>query len=241
MNPQKDARKDNDPPPSYDDVVPLGLSFTGDTGHDEPLTLIMKGDYRTPDFEVLTEEKVPLFQIETESTLVYHVTYIKDLRPGGPDGIAHTIKRKCNGNVWRYTALAPGKDSVRYLEIETTPKISTKASTRLVFRSSVDNELDALHMNSEVYDGIRRLEVVYRGRRTGEIKQVGSDKEPKFSLVIEVAGIDPLLFVCFALVLDDRLMTSRRRLRRPLGSGFAGIGKGPGAGLAGAYAIGAGF
>lgn len=238
MNAQKDG---SEMPPPYTESVSQGLSFTTDFGHYEPMTAYMKGDYRSPDFDIATGNKVPLFHVETDSTLIYHVTYIKDLRPNGPGGIAHTIKRITEGDRWRYTACSPGKDGARYLEIETTSKILTSASTRLVFRSTIDGELDAIYLKTEVQKGRRTALVEYQGKKIGEILQLGNDKQPKFNLVIEVPRVDPLLFVCLAYVLDDRLMTSRRRLRRPLGAGFTGVGKGPGAGLAGAYAIGGAF
>lgn len=224
--------------PPYVESVPQGLSFTADFGHYGPLTVHMKGDYRSPDFDIVTFDKIPLFHLETDSTLIYHVTYVKDLRPNGPRGIAHTIKRKTDGDRYQYSAVSPGKDGVRYLEIETTSKILTGASTKLVFRSAVDGELDAIYLKTEVQKNRRTALVEYRGKKIGEIQQLGGDDRPKFSLIIDIPRVDPLLFACLAYVLDDRLMTSRRRLRRPLGAGFTGIGKGPGAGLAGAYAIG---
>lgn len=229
---------DKDAPPSYAQSVPLGLSFTADLGHSEPMTVCMEGEYRSPDFEIATVNGAPLFHVETESTLIYHVTYIKDLRPNAPGGIAHTIKRKTEGDRWHYSARAPGKDGAQYLEIETTSKILASASTKLVFRSTADGDLDAVYLKTEVQRGRRSAVVEYQGRRIGEILQLGKDESPKFNLVIDVPGVDPLLFVCLAYVLDDRLMTSRRRLRRPFASGLPGVGKGPGAGLAGAYAIG---
>lgn len=235
MNPQK---TDHEGLPSYAEAVPPGLSFTKDFGHYAPMTAYMKGDYRSPDFHVTTADKVPLFHLETQSTLIFHVTYIKDLRPGGPQGIAHTIKRKTEGDLWRYTASSPGKDGVRYLEIETTSHILTKAVTKLVFRSTIDGELDAIYLKNDIEAGRRTSLVEYQGQKIGELLQLGSDGHPKFNLIIDVPRVDPLLFVCLAYVLDDRLMTSRRRLRRPFGAGFTGIGKGPGAGLAGAYAVG---
>jgi len=198
----------------------------------------MKGDYRSPDFDVVTVDKTPLLHFETDSTLIHHITYIKDLRPNGPGGIAHTIKRKTDGDRYLYSAVSRGKDGARYLEIETTSKILSTASTRLVFRSTVDGELDAIYLKTEVKRNCRTAIVEYQGNKIGEIVQLGTDDRPTFSLVIDVPGVDPLLFACLAYVLDDRLMTSRRRLRRPMGAGFTGIGKGPGAGLAGAYAVG---
>ncbi|KAK5062838.1 hypothetical protein LTR84_004913 [Exophiala bonariae] len=235
MNKQKFG---NGAPPPYAESVSIGLSFTADRGHSEPMKVCMEGEYRSPDFEITMVNGVPLFHIETESTLIYHVTYIKDLRPNAPGGIAHTIKRKTDGDRWHYSACAPGKDGTQYLEIETTSKILANASTKLVFRSTADGELDAIYLKMAVTGGRRTAVVGYQGKRIGQILQAGKDEEPKFNLVIDVPGVDPLLFVCLAYVLDDRLMTSRRRLRRPFASGLPGVGKGPGAGLAGAYAVG---
>lgn len=235
MNKQKSG---NEVLPPYVKSVSPGLSFTTDFGHTEPMTVQMEGDYRSPDFEITASNGVPLFDIETESTLIYHVSYVKDLRPNGPQGIAHTIKRKTDGDRWHYSARSVGKDGVQYLEIETTSKIISNASTKLVFRSTVDGELDAIYLRTELQRGRRTAVVEYQGKRIGEILQLGKDESPKFNLVIDVPRVDPLLFVCLACVLDDRLMTSRRRLRRPFASGFPGVGKGPGAGLAGAYAVG---
>ncbi|KIX01222.1 uncharacterized protein Z518_08947 [Rhinocladiella mackenziei CBS 650.93] len=235
------STKAKDLPPSYGESVQGGLSYTNEFGSENPVTVCMKGEYRSPDFQVsMGKDALVLLQIETNSTLIYHYTDIKDLRP---NGMNHTIKRKVEGDLWRYTAHGPGKDGVKLLEIETTGKIvAPGSSTRLVFRGKMDGELDALHFNSttELKGRNRVVEVLHRSRRVGQIEQVGRDEKPEFSLSIDVARIDPLLFVVYALVLDDRLMTQRRRLRRPFGSGFAGIGKGPGAGLAGAFAVGSG-
>lgn len=217
MNKQKSG---NEVLPPYVKSVSPGLSFTTDFGHTEPMTVQMEGDYRSPDFEITASNGVPLFDIETESTLIYHVSYVKDLRPNGPQGIAHTIKRKTDGDRWHYSARSVGKDGVQYLEIETTSKIISNASTKLVFRSTVDGELDAIYLRTELQRGRRTAVVEYQGKRIGEILQLGKDESPKFNLVIDVPRVDPLLFVCLACVLDDRLMTSRRRLRRPLLLGF---------------------
>ncbi|RVX71819.1 hypothetical protein B0A52_04218 [Exophiala mesophila] len=232
-------------PPSYRDSVPQALTFSRDFGHDLPLNVVMTGDYRSPDFEVRTKEgEIVILQVETESTLVYHHSYIRDLRPNGPGGIGYTMKRKQNGDQWLYTihssssSVGGGEGGVKLLEIATTSKIVRQSSTRLVFRSTLDGELDALYLNTSIQNGIRRADVVYQGNRIGGIAQLRSDDNPRFDLKIEIPHVDPLLLVLLALVLDDRLMKSRRRLKRKLGSGFAGIGKGPGAGLAGAYAIG---
>lgn len=227
--------------PTYRESVPQALTFSRDFGHELPLNVVMVGDYRSPDFEVRTRDReMAILHMETESTLVYHHTYIRDLRPNGPGGIGYTLKRKQNGDQWFYTIHSSGgsEGGVKLLEIATTSKILRQSSTRLVFRSTLDGELDALYLNTSIEQGIRRADVVYQGNRIGGIVQLRSDDNPKFDLKIDIPRVDPLLFVLLALVLDDRLMKSRRRLKRKLGSGFAGIGKGPGAGLAGAYAIG---
>lgn len=231
--------------PTYRESVPQALTFSRDFGHEMPLNVVMVGDYRSPDFEVRTrdEREMTILHMETESTLVYHHTYIRDLRPNGPGGIGYTMKRKQNGDQWFYTihsssSSGGSEGGVKLLEIATTSKILRQSSTRLVFRSTLDGELDALYLNTSIEQGIRRADVVYQGNRIGGIVQLRSDDNPKFDLKIDIPRVDPLLFVLLALVLDDRLMKSRRRLKRKLGSGFAGIGKGPGAGLAGAYALG---
>lgn len=237
MHPPLDKECNCDVPRVCEPQVPgLGLSFTGNYGALSPVTVHMQGHYRSPDFEVTTSTNKPLFTVETESTLVFHVVSINDLRP---NGVTYTLKRKTDGDVWSYTMLAHGKDGVKLLEIVTTPKLLAADSIPLIFRSKADGELDALRLHIVTHKAVgRSMEITYHGQPVGRMVQAGSERKPAFRLDIEAARVDPLLFVVFALVVDDRLMTQRRRLRRPLMSGFAGIGKGPGAGLAGAYALG---
>ena len=82
-----------------------------------------------------------------------------------------------------------------------------------------------------------QMTVTYQGERVGEIVLLGSSEKPEFQIEVEVAGVDPLLLAVLALVVDDRWMGEKRRFRQEFARGWTGVGKGPGAGLAAAFAL----
>jgi hypothetical protein len=246
----------------------------------------MHGSSRSPDFTVCvtTPSRPPLalFAIDTDSTLVYHHSHIRDLRPSGT---MHTLKRTVIDGVgvdaprtmrrgiagkgtrkgvvdggtkgkegkegkgeWRYMIQGLGMEGKKLLEVSTTRDLAEGlgGETRLVFRGSGDGELDALRLRTKRLERVGgkgrdqeglEMVVVYQGSRVGEIVLLGSSEKPGFRIEIGVAGVDPLLFVVLALVVDDRWMGEKRRYRQEFGRGFRGIGKGPGAGLAAAFAL----
>lgn len=283
---QDDAATTMAPPPSYQastaDQPILNLSFTPLPPPPYPLTFLMEGEFRSPNFTVSipadpetkpgsTRAKlfgrsnssgamaIPLATVETDSSLIHHHAHIHDARPGG---VMYTLKRNPASSPppllstssdggggddqaeWRYTITSHGAGGARLLEVITTPAILSAASTRLVFRRAADGELDALRLKTlkhGVQEGGLAMVLEYRGERVGEIVLLGARREkPVFRVVLERAGMDPLLAVVLALVVDDRWMGGKRRWKREFGRGLAGIGRGPGAGLAGAYAVGAG-
>ena len=200
----------------------------------QPTTLLMRGEYCSPDFNILAPNGTTLFTVQTDSTQILHDTNIHD--PRIPRRL-FTVKGKGHGDneEWSYSANEPKKDGKKLLEISTKPTFVLKGgSTRLVFRNGRDDELDALYLQIDRKSS--EMKVMYQDKQVGSIQQSSKLRNPGFMLNVP-GGMDPVLMVVMALVVDDRLMTQRRRLRRPLHSGWRGIGKGPGAGLAGAYAL----
>lgn len=262
------------PPPSFaESMWGLDESDTADTSHFlpryEPLPpeelalthkptylsrIFISGGTRTPDLTALTDDNEKLYKFETDSTLVYHETYVKDL--AGQRSL-FTIRRrpiqaKADGT-WRYTVHTNlgtrGRrvnGGTKILEIDTDPSMMSGGrnrswSTRLIFRNANTAELDGLTLNV-THEGLAGTcmtgEVLYQGKKVADIVD-RQRREPSYEVRIFRDGLDALLVMMLAYVMDDRVMGSKRRNRRSAMAGVPGIGRGPGAGLAGAYGLGA--
>jgi hypothetical protein len=276
-------------PPSYQDsnqttvanttdttlsTPPFALTFVSIPPPPHPIAIHMQGDYRTPNFSVAlpstpdgpTHAPIPLFEIDTDSTLIFHHSHIRDLRAGG---IMHTLKRTTiptsnptlkpdittrkrtssssalatttgpQTETYRYTIHAPGASGAKLLEITTTPDLLTSSSTKLIFRDHASGELDAVTLRLFSHPSLPspQMTVLHQNAVVGRMSLLSKESEPALKLDC-AADVDPLLLVVLVLVVDDRWMTQRRRLKREFGTGVLGVGKGPGAGLAGAYALG---
>lgn len=134
----------------------------------------------------------------------------------------------------------------KILEIDTDPGMmlggrNKSWSTRLIFRNANTAELDGLTLNV-THEGLTGTgmtgEVLYQGKKVADIVD-RQRREPSYEIRIFRDGLDALLVMMLAYVMDDRVMGSKRRNRRSAMAGVPGIGKGPGAGLAGAYGLGA--
>lgn len=238
------------PPPSYVDSLNTDLILAQNY---MPASLIhIIGESRSPDLHVSVPNGTKLFSFETDSTLVYHETAIRDLSLGST---LFRIRRRPieaqPDGFWRYTAHSHvpgqvGSDGLKVLEIDTDPgmlNLREPWSTRLIFRHARTGELDGLTLT--IVSGDKTSlngEVQYRGRRVADIlskqKSIAGKHRPEYDGRIYHRGLDPLLISLCAYVLDDRTMVRKRRNRESAFAGLAGIGKGPGAGLAGAYALG---
>jgi hypothetical protein len=270
----------NTAPPSYQDSTqtntpittdthplttpPFDLTFVPIAPPPHPIAIHMQGDYRTPNFSVTLPSiptgpphpPIPLFEIDTDSTLVFHHSHIRDLRAGGT---MHTLKRAtipstipspkprttitttssssalptttgAQTETYRYTIHSPGSQGRKHLEITTEPALLTAptTSTKLIFRDHASSDLDALTLRLLNLSSFTapQMDILHQNAVVGRIVLLGKESAPALKLE------------CAARV--DRWMTPRRRLKREFGAGVAGVGKGPGAGLAGAYALGGG-
>jgi hypothetical protein len=248
---------DDTPPPSYDATINnrhshqeqhqrLNLTFLPKTPVPaQPTTFHLTGDSRSPDLILIhpSQPSTPLATISTDSSLVYHHSHITDHRPGG---VMHILRRHnspgANTNGFCYTITTHGNQGTKILEITTTSTLLKASSTRLIFRRADNNELDALRLKTFLPGGGATLQqldmrVEYQGSPVGTITLMSKPEKPVYQLDITRPGIEPLLFAILATVIDDRLMTTKRRSRRHWSAGVPGIGKGPGAGLAGAFAL----
>lgn len=238
--------------PKYGSLPPEQLALTP-----KPTCLsriFISGGTRTPDLTASTDDDEKLYRFETDSTLVYHETYVKDL---AAQRSLFTIRRrpvqdKPDGT-WRYTIHTNlgtrGRrvnGGTKILEIDTDPGMmlggrNKSWSTRLIFRNANTAELDGLTL-SVTHEGLTGTgmtgEVLYQGKKVADIVD-RQRREPSYEIRIFRDGLDALLVMMLAYVMDDRVMGSKRRNRRSAMAGVPGIGKGPGAGLAGAYGLGA--
>lgn len=241
----------NEAPPSYEESLDNDLLLTQNC---IPAPLIhITGDSRSPDLDISLPDRQKLYSFETDSTLVYHETAVHDLLAGST---LFRIRRRPieaqPDGFWRYTAHAhvQGRSSgggVKILEIDTDPTmldLTKPWSTRLIFRHARTGDLDGLTLlvvggnktalNGEVrYQRQRVADIVYESKFTSS-----KGNCPGYRVRVHHQGLDPLLVSICAYVLDDRTMVNKRRHRESALAGVAGIGKGPGAGLAGAYALG---
>lgn len=236
-------------PPKYETLPPENLALTRSwisASH-----VFVSGGSRTPDLTVSTGDGLKLYQFQTESTLVYHETYVKDLRGSRNLFIIrrYPVQDMPDGT-WRYTInVSTGRrgahktGGTKILEIDTDPSMAlsgnrTSWETRLIFRNAMTSELDGLTLRMTKNSARKDIggEVLYQGRKVADILDRGG-KDPGFELRIFRDSLDPLLAVMMAYVMDDRVMGSKRRNRRAASAGLLGIGKGPGAGLAGAYGL----
>lgn len=228
--------------PKYDSLPPEFLALTPN-----PISasrLFISGSTRTPDLTISTDNEQDVYRFETDSTLVYHETFVKDLR--GPRSLfrirRHTVQWKSD-DTWRYTIQTSSGSKI--LEVETDPGMLSNRrndpwSTRLIFRNVTTSDLDGLTLcmrPSNTTGSSMSGEISYQGKRVADIV-LNQRREPGYEVRIFRDEIDPLLVVILAYIIDDRTMDSKRRNRRARMSGFAGIGKGPGAGLAGLYGLG---
>ncbi|KPI35949.1 uncharacterized protein AB675_10494 [Cyphellophora attinorum] len=258
MTTDSTTQLDDAPPPSYDATIHHNidepqqrqqvfyLTFLPKTPlPTHPTTFHLTGDSRSPDL-ILTHPSHPsnpLATISTDSSLVYHHSHITDHRPGG---VMHILRRHnppgANSNEFCYTITTHGNQGTKLLEITTTPTLLSASSTRLIFRRSDNGELDALRLKIFLTGGGANLQqldmrVEYQGSPVGTITLISKPEKPVYQLDITQPGIEPVLFAILATVVDDRLMTTKRRSRQHWSAGVPGIGKGPGAGLAGAFAL----
>lgn len=236
-------------PPKYESLSPENLALTRNW-FSTPRVFVSGGS-RTPDLTISTSDGLKLYQLQTDSTLVYHETYVKDLR--GSQNLfiirRYPVQDMPDGT-WRYTInVSTGRrgahktGGTKILEIDTDPSMvlagdKTSWETRLIFRNAMTSELDGLTLRMTKNSTRRDVggEVLYQGKKVADILDRGG-KEPGFELRIFRDSLDPLLVVMMAYVMDDRVMGSKRRNRRGASVGLLGIGKGPGAGLAGAYGL----
>lgn len=238
--------------PKYESLPPEELTLTPRPTYES--RIFLSGGTRTPDLTASSGKDQELFKFETDSTLVYHETYVKDL---ATNRSLFTIRRrpiedKPDGD-WRYTIHTNlgtrGKQAngaAKILEIDTDAAMLSGGrnkswSTRLIFRNANTAELDGLTLNI-THEGLTGTgmigEVLYQGKRVADIVD-RQRREPSYEIRIYRDWLDALLVIMLAYVMDDRTMGNKRRNRRSAMAGVPGIGRGPGAGLAGAYAIGA--
>lgn len=234
--------------PKYGSLPPEQLTLTPDPFFISQI--FVSGGTRTPDLTASIGPKQDLYHFETDSTLVYHETYVKDLRT--PRSLFRIVRKPVQNRpdgTWRYTIHSGtgsrGKEGsgTKILEIDTEPGMTSSGlnklwSTRLIFRNAMTSELDGFTLQVAHEGSGRRGEVLYEGKKVADIID-HQRREPSYEIRIFRDGLDPLLTTILAYVMDDRVMDNKRRHRTSPMSGFAGIGKGPGAGLAGAYGLGA--
>lgn len=237
--------------PKYSEIPERKLALTSE--YITAPVIHVDGGARHPDLSVTLPDGKQLYHLSTESTWVYHETHVKDLRT--PQSLfnirRHPIKGKPDEH-WRYTIhshvagtkIEGSSSGVKILEIDTTPGIlrggrNQSWSTRLIFRDHQTGELDGLTLTT-TQEGLTSKgtggEVFYQGIRVATITDKKKN-DPGYEIRLERQNLDPLLIVMMAYVIDDRRMESRRRNRRSRAAGLKGVGKGPGAGLAGAYGL----
>lgn len=219
-------------PPPYSEAPPPELCIVAGSYCTQPVTLMMKGEYRSPDFTLHLPGGDPWYHSSTDSSVIHHETFVKDV---ARNQNVFVIKRKNIDDMLRYTIHAPGRDGRKLLEVDVKPGTGPGSSIRLIFWNTSASELDELFMSTT--EGGRPIDISYRGKNVANITGISSS-DPQYRLQIQRAYLDPLLIMILAYILDDGTMTKRRRYRRPLTSGLAGVGRGPGAGLAGAFALG---
>ena len=158
----------------------------------------------------------------------------------------HILKRKSvssSSKELTYTITTHGRQGVKIIEVTTSPDILSASSTRLIFRRSDNNELDAIRLKTFLPGSAKgKLEqldmrVEYQGCPIGRISLVAKAEKPVYQFDIDRQGVEPVLFAILATIVDDRLMTTKRRSRRHPFTGLSGVGRGPGAGLGAALAI----
>lgn len=146
----------------------------------------------------------------------------------------HILKRQSNlpNNDYRYSIITHGAQGRKVIEITTTDDIATSSAkaTRLIFRRSDDGELDALTLRTSFPNSSRTkdpreldMRVEYQKRPIGKITLTSRPEKPVYELSVDVGGVDPVLFAILAAVVDDRLMISKRRLRRQPLQGPTGL------------------
>lgn len=235
--------------PKYGSLPPEELALTSDPIFHQHI--FVSGGTRTPDLSVTSSDNEKLYHFETDSTLVYHETYVKDLR--GPYALfnirRHPVKNKPDG-AWRYTIhlnarakSTKGNGGTKIFEMDTDPGMllggrDDRWQSTLVFRNARTSELDGLTLcvTQEGSSGKGlAADVLYEGKKVADIIDLRHRREPSYEIRIFRRGLDPLLVIMMAYVIDDRIMGNKRRYRR--GRTVPGVGKVPGASLAGVYRL----
>lgn len=224
-------------PPKYGSLPPEDLTLTDRclfTSH-----LFVSGTSKSPDLIVSLNDGSQLYHFETESNMINHQTFVKDLR--GPHGL-FTIRRhpvpKMPEGTWRYTINAntgpKGEHKAggtKIFEMDTDPGMllgehKTSWETRMIFRNAETSELDGLTMCVTKNSATKHIgaEALYKGKKVADIVDRGGHmKDPGFEIRIFRDCLDPLLVVMMAYAMDDRVMNNKRR-HRDAGSGFEAMG-----------------
>ncbi|KAK5943149.1 hypothetical protein PMZ80_004155 [Knufia obscura] len=233
-----------DGPPDYGDVPPADLALT--TGYTSAPLIHVAGGSRHPDLQVTLSDGHPLYALETESTMVYHETHVRSALPT-PSSLfnirRHPIPDQPDGH-WRYTIHSHtpgGHGPTKILEMDTDPRMLEGEcwNTRMIFRNAFTGELDGLTLVT-TQEGLNGkgpgAEILYKGQKVADILDQGKH-DPGYDARIYRKGLDPFLVVVGIYAIDDRNMSVKRRNRRSRLAGLPGVGRGRGAGLAGAYAV----
>lgn len=187
-------------------ISPAGIALNTDFVHDQPLKLIMKGENLSYSFTISAEDGTLLFEVNAETLSASHQKHIVDCRSGHE---LFTIRKEVFSMHYRYSAEVPDGSGSMLFETDTDISFLKGPTTTMSFKNALQNgEPDQLQLKVHNLGG--EHEIMWRGQKVAEIYKEVFKMRTEYHLTM-VAGVDPLLVVTLATVMDDRARTQRRR------------------------------
>lgn len=183
-----------------------GIALNTDFLHDQPLKLIMKGEGLSRDFTISLEDGTPLFQVDSETFSNSHRKHIIECRTGHE---LFTIRKENFSMRYRYYAEVPDGSGNMLFETVTSSGFLKGPTTAMDFRNALQNgQNDQLQLVGHNFSG--ESEILWRDQQVAEIYKESFKLRSEYHLAM-VAGMDPLLVVVLAVIMDDRARTQRQR------------------------------
>jgi uncharacterized protein YxjI len=191
-----------------------GIALNIDFMTDQPLELVMKGEHFSSDFKIGSADGTPLFRVDASSFSTSHKKSVVDCRSGHE---LFMIRKEVWSMRYRYSAEVPEGSGNFIFETETDMSLTKGTTTTMTFRNAVKSgERD--HIELQIHSWSQVHEVLWRGQKVAEISKESFKVRAEYHVTM-VAGMDPLLVVVLAMVMDDRAKTRRKGAAGGAGAG----------------------